>query len=82
MPQLKVGHLRALPAIPENQPIQQLERLAVGLAERNTGISEDERRELDALVFRAFGLSPVEQARVQKWAERYPPPRSRSRAAA
>jgi hypothetical protein len=81
MPQLKVGHLRALPALPVecDRPRAALEALARRIGEANDGIAPALRRELDALVDDAFGLGAAEREAVAAWSEQHPPPVSRRR---
>lgn len=76
MPQLKIGHLRALPALPSEAPRARdaLEALGRSLASRNTGIGVTERTELDALVADIFSLDSSERAVVAAWASSHPPP--------
>src|SRR5690606_13488740 len=77
MPQLKVGHLRALPAPPAGAPRDALERLGRKLGEANAGASAADRARLDALVAAAYGLDEEEAALVARWAALHPPPLSR-----
>jgi hypothetical protein len=79
MPQLKIGHLRALPAIPDEASRAALGRLGQLWGERNSGVSPEERRTLDALVFDALHLSVEERAIVEAWASQNPTPRPRVR---
>jgi hypothetical protein len=55
MPQVKVSHLRGLPAPPAER-VGELARLGGALADRNAGIQEAEQAVLDGEVGRAFGL--------------------------
>jgi hypothetical protein len=80
MPQLKVGHLRALPAMPADAAARDpLGALARSLAAANAGIDPTQRDTLDALVSEAFGLTAAERQLVADWASLYPPPTSRRR---
>jgi hypothetical protein len=79
MPQLKIGHLRALPAIDDPAARLALDALGTRLGTRNSGITSDERAELDALVHDALHLSADERALVAAWAEAHPTPRPRPR---
>jgi len=81
MPQLKVGHLRALPAPPSGseQARAAIEALAGGLGAKNEGIDASLRAELDAAVCAAFGLDAEERELVARWASEHPPPLSRRR---
>jgi hypothetical protein len=78
MPQLKIGHLRALPAVPPAaRPA--LAELGRALGERNSGISVEERAELDSVVFDALQLTRAERALVEAWSASNPPPKARLR---
>lgn len=70
MPQVKVAHLRAIPAPPAvlRGPLHALGRR---LGERNAGISPDEQSALDALVFDALGFDAAARARVLRDAQRW-----------
>jgi hypothetical protein len=78
MPQLKIGHLRALPSVPPPARAA-LANLGRALGQRNRGISASERAELDAVVFDALQLSRPERALVETWTAATPPPRARVR---
>lgn len=79
MPQLKIGHLRALPALPSKSPRarEALDELGRSLASRNAGVGVRERAELDALVADIFSLDGSERAAIATWASGHPPPTSR-----
>jgi hypothetical protein len=81
MPQLKVGHLRALPAPPLEADVARaaIARLAQRLGDTNGGICPELRAELDAAVCDAFGLDATERDVVARWASEHPPPLSRRR---
>jgi hypothetical protein len=65
MPQVKVGHLRQIPAPPALAPVRaELADLGAALAGRNDGIRADERARLDALVADAYELDGAERALV------------------
>jgi Eco57I restriction-modification methylase len=83
MPQLKIAHLRALPALPREQArlVAELERAGTSLSSRNLGIAPGERAELDRLVCDAFALDAEQRAAVLGWAAAHPPPEPRARAA-
>lgn len=67
MPQMKIGHLRAIPAPPLDWvPI--LAAMGEHLSARNDGIREHEQRALDEAVARAFALSSAELERM--WRDR------------
>jgi hypothetical protein len=77
MPQLKIGHLRALPDVTNAAVRQSLHHLGAALAARNTGVAPEERHALDDLVAGAFGLDDAERARVERWASENPLPAPR-----
>jgi hypothetical protein len=69
MPQLKIGHLRALPAPPRGAPARAaLERMGRELGERNAGISVAEQDALDGLAADALDLPAAARARIAAWA--------------
>ncbi len=76
MPQLKIGHLRALPAPPraKGAAFEALSQLGASLGSRNHGIAEGERARLDALVALAFELSAEERAMLERWTQAHPLP--------
>ncbi len=76
MPQVKISHLRALPA-PAPQLVSALAAVGHELGQRGTGITRTERDNLDALACRAFELTNVEAAFVVAWARDNPPPAQR-----
>ena len=65
MPQMKIGHLRALPA-PPRWAIPGLAALGAALSAANEGILPHQQAELDRLVGEALGLGPEEQRRIQE----------------
>jgi hypothetical protein len=77
MPQLKIGHLRAMPAIGDSGARAALDLLGRKLGTRNSGIEADDRAELDRLVFDALDFRPEERALVTTWAGENPPPQRR-----
>jgi hypothetical protein len=83
MPQLKIGHLRALPAPPADPVLgSALAALGARLGARNAGLSAAERLELDGLVGSLYGLDAAERELVSTWAAQHPPPVSRRAKAA
>jgi hypothetical protein len=68
MPQVKVQHLRALPA-PAAEVVPALAALGERLAARNDGVAPAERHALDALAAAALDLTGSERALVTRWAE-------------
>jgi hypothetical protein len=74
LPQLKIAHLRAIPAPPGALAAQRL--LSAGLTS-NARARLEQRRELDALVFELYQLESDERALVTGWhAESAPRPRA------
>jgi hypothetical protein len=82
MPQLKIAHLRALPAVPREHArlVAELQRLGAALGSKNGGAASSERAEMDRLVCDAFALGSEERAAVLDWAAAHPPPEPRARA--
>ncbi|MBI4703855.1 MAG: N-6 DNA methylase [Deltaproteobacteria bacterium] len=69
MPQVKIAHLRALPAPdPSSRAVRELERLGRRLGERNSGLAGSEQADLDGLAADALGLGAADRARVREWA--------------
>jgi hypothetical protein len=69
MPQMKIAHLRALPAPdPASRVVGELAELGRRFGERNTGLQDGEQDALDRLAADALGLSEGERARVRDWA--------------
>lgn len=81
MPQLKVGHLRALPAPPPESDAARgaIELLAGRLGAANAGVDAARLAELDAAVSAMFGLDAAEREVVARFASEHPPPLSRRR---
>jgi len=79
MPQLKIGHLRALPAPPRaaSAAVDALLELGAVLGARNHSLTGHERERLDELVARVFGLGGEEREAVARWALAHPVPESR-----
>jgi hypothetical protein len=76
MPQVKVGHLRALPA-PSAQVVARLAEIGRSLSAGNRGISEPEREELDREVAAGLGVGPEALGRIRAWGRANPPPSAR-----
>lgn len=74
MPQLKIGHLRAVPTLDDAGARAQLREIGTRFGERNCGVSESEREELDGIVFAALGLSEAERELVLRFFRANPPP--------
>ncbi|MBK9258962.1 MAG: N-6 DNA methylase [Polyangiaceae bacterium] len=68
MPQVKIAHLRALPAPPTRALVENIENIGRRLGERNAGIAASEQTELDALVADALDLGPAARQIVASWA--------------
>jgi hypothetical protein len=79
MPQLKIGHLRALPDVRDAEARASLEALGRALGERNTGVLDHERSALDEVAFAALGHDATERRLVLDWARDTPPPKPRGR---
>ncbi len=79
MPQVKVGHLRAIPAPPALDAVRdELVALGDALAARNAGIGPAEQARLDDLAARAYALDGATRSVVLGVANR---PRSAPRSA-
>lgn len=76
MPQVKVGHLRMLPA-PDRAALEQLNTIGARLGRCGNGITPEERTELDQLVAKALGITASTFERLRAWAEANPPPEGR-----
>ncbi|MFO0605286.1 MAG: hypothetical protein U0324_19055 [Polyangiales bacterium] len=70
MPQVKVGHLRAIPA-PPRTAVTALTALGDAIAARDDGATEAEQRAIDDAVADAFGLTGDERDRVARDAARW-----------
>jgi N-6 DNA Methylase len=67
MPQVKIAHLRAIPAPLLAQFIPPIETFGRTLGERNAGISPDEQATLDVLVADALALDANERLVIGAW---------------
>jgi hypothetical protein len=83
MPQVKIAHLRGLPAPPRGDGDgkgaewkARLSSIGRAVGKRNQGIGDEEHAAIDALVGRAFELSEGELALIRAWARDNPLPRS------
>jgi hypothetical protein len=76
MPQVKVGHLRMLPA-PQHAALERLNAIGAKLGRRGNGITPEERTELDLLAANALGISAPMFERLRAWAAANPPPEGR-----
>lgn len=70
MPQVKIGHLRAIPS-PPPACVEALTALGARLSARNDGVTAAEQRALDDLVADAFGLRESQRARIARDAARW-----------
>lgn len=81
LPQVKIGHLRSIPA-PLGKPVDRIAELAVlgrRLAEcRVRAGAAHGREELDRLVAKLYDLGPEEQAAVARWHDEVGPRAQRS----
>lgn len=66
LPQVKIGHLRAIPAPPSPDVHHVLTAFGEELCSRNDGIRDDEQRALDEAVARAFALGDAALARMRR----------------
>lgn len=80
MPQLKIGHLRALPALPRGAPLKEIEQLGRDLGSRNASPTAAERATLDGLISELFSLTASERGAIERWSETCPAPVLRRRA--
>ncbi len=71
LPQVKIGHLRAIPAPIRPTMIRELSRFGLRLSRANLGIDGDAQRELDGLASTALGLDARELARIATWVPRF-----------
>ncbi|WP_156338662.1 Eco57I restriction-modification methylase domain-containing protein [Chondromyces crocatus] len=70
MPQVKISHLRALPAPPADHPaVHALSALGRRLGDRNEGITAAEQEAIDGLVSDALSLDDEARALVGSWWE-------------
>lgn len=71
MPQVKIAHLRAIPAPPHREAMAEIEALGRRLGTENRGITAAEQEALDAHVARALGMNDEERGLVAAWASRH-----------
>jgi hypothetical protein len=69
MPQLKIQHLRSIPAPPNARLVAELERAGSELSARNRGLTAEEQGAIDVRVAEAFALSESERNGVLSWKE-------------
>jgi hypothetical protein len=68
MPQMKIAHLRSLPAPPDRGLVVELARAGREISSRNRGVEASEQVALDERVGAAFALSSRELERIRRWA--------------
>src|SRR5690606_34321022 len=75
LPQLKIAHLRAIPAPPAlaASDRDRLARFGERLSSGAGPILDADRRELDGLVYAVYGLSPPEIDLVSAWHAQHGP---------
>lgn len=69
MPQVKIGHLRSIPAPCEKKLIGALADLGATWSKRNSGIDPDEQHRLDEMVASGLRVSTADLARMRSDAE-------------
>ena len=69
MPQVKIGHLRGIPALSDASLVQQIVDIGAELSVRNDGISAKQQAALDELVAKAFLLTDKELGRIRRDAD-------------
>jgi hypothetical protein len=74
MPQLKISHLRAIPAPVRAGSVERLGRLGAALSSANAGLTPVEQTALDEAVADALALLPEEREIVARWMPRFHPP--------
>ncbi len=80
MPQVKVGHLRTIPAPRAGPTRDRLEALGEQLGTRNRGIDRAEQASLDELAGAVLGLDAAESEIIALWRDRAAPSRLPRRA--
>jgi hypothetical protein len=68
MPQLKILHLRSIPAPRDPGLVADLERAGAEFSSRNRGLASEEQEALDGRVADAFDLTRSERDKVRVWA--------------
>lgn len=71
MPQVKISHLRGLPAPPRSRDLSDLVVLGSQLGTRNRGITVAEQHALDELVADLLDLSPTQLERMWRDSEKW-----------
>jgi hypothetical protein len=77
MPQVKIGHLRALPSVGTESARECLDAFGRTVNARGSGLAAGERAELDRLVFDALDFDEAERTLVLAWSRENPLPRPR-----
>lgn len=77
MPQVKIAHLRAIPALPPDRAdlAQRLDAIGRRVGPANVGISGADRIEIEAIVAEALAMTDEERRCVQIFAEKNPLPK-------
>lgn len=65
MPQMKIGHLRAIPA-PPSDVVTKLDQVGRALTDRNDGITPEEQTAIDEIVALGFGVTGGELLRMKR----------------
>jgi hypothetical protein len=78
MPQVKISHLRQIPApVPLlADALQRLTRIGERLSQSNAGASVEDRQELDSLVANIYELNAEERQLVSLWHDEFSPRRA------
>jgi len=69
MPQMKIGHLRAMPSPPAGSLVADLARMGRALSSANVGLLPSAHNAIDDAVARAFNLTKRERALLKAWAK-------------
>jgi hypothetical protein len=69
MPQMKIGHLRTIPAPPRPELMSPLAEIGAALSKKNNGIEPSAQARIDAIVGDMFELPSAVRLRMQSWAE-------------
>jgi hypothetical protein len=69
MPQMKIGHLRSIPAPPKRELIAELARVGEALTSANGGLDADGQARIDDIVAAMFELTSDERVLVRTWRE-------------
>jgi len=67
MPQVKIAHLRNLPAPRSNALVPRIEDIGRRMGQRNLGIAPSEQSDIDALVADALDLGPADRRIIAAW---------------